>query len=669
MRKIKRILAVALSAATLFSLTACEKEESAATGEWTVETVYAKAQELGFEGTWEEFKEQMRGAQGVGIGDVSVSADGDLIVTLTSGKRINCGKVRLGACDHSYGAWQTGAEATCESIGYKMRACSSCGNVEYAFEAAKGHEWISAADVYENVYVCETCGLLKYSEDVPSDEPENPDDSVDSTKSVLRINVFGGAYGYEWVNEAVDRFEDVYKDVSFEAGKKGVKVFIDVDKMSVAERAVKIPYEDYDLYITYAKEGQFASGIRSGYIKDITGALNEPLTYFGETETIQQKLTRPTVTYNQKTYAMPYLADAYGILYNRGMFNKYEYEVPNTTDELIALCEEMLQNGHTPFTGDSGATISYSETLLNVWWAQYQGMDGYDDFWNGIDNGRYSKNIFSQEGRLEALKAYEQLTLYENGYFNKRMMANSFIASQTEFLLGEYRQNQDAYPMIICGEWMMEEMTGVLEAIQDSYGTTPDIGMMRTPVLSSIVETLEDTTMTDETLSAVVAAIDGGATSYTGVSASDFQKIKVARGITEEIRHYFFVNSNVNAVEEALACEFMQFMSCDQALTEVAKYNMRSALSIDLPQEVYDGMSSVKKQAYDFAKTATPLPDVSGMPTVFYGGLSAWNPQYRPFNVFWNKGSQMTAQRLFEETIAYWTDSKFQQMLELAGLL
>ena len=77
MRKIKRILAVALSAATLFSLTACEKEESTATGEWTVETVYAKAQELGFEGTWEEFKEQMRGAQGVGIGDVGVSADGD----------------------------------------------------------------------------------------------------------------------------------------------------------------------------------------------------------------------------------------------------------------------------------------------------------------------------------------------------------------------------------------------------------------------------------------------------------------------------------------------------------------------------------------------------------------------------------------------------------------
>ena len=40
-------------------------------------------------------------------------------------------------------------------------------------------------------------------------------------------------------------------------------------------------------------------------------------------------------------YAVPYVANAAGILYNREMFKEYGWEIPETWDEFIALCDQI----------------------------------------------------------------------------------------------------------------------------------------------------------------------------------------------------------------------------------------------------------------------------------------------------------------------------------------
>ncbi len=78
---------------------------------WSVETVYAQAQELGYEGSLQEFialvsgkdgadgqdgadgKNGQDGTDGVGVADVRVE-DGALIVELTNGEEIDCGSIR-----------------------------------------------------------------------------------------------------------------------------------------------------------------------------------------------------------------------------------------------------------------------------------------------------------------------------------------------------------------------------------------------------------------------------------------------------------------------------------------------------------------------------------------------------------------------------------------------
>lgn len=49
------------------------------------------------------------------------------------------------------------------------------------------------------------------------------------------------------------------------------------------------------------------------------------------------------------TYGVPYVANAAGILYNRDMFKEHGWEIPETWDELMALCEEIQGDGMLPF--------------------------------------------------------------------------------------------------------------------------------------------------------------------------------------------------------------------------------------------------------------------------------------------------------------------------------
>lgn len=49
------------------------------------------------------------------------------------------------------------------------------------------------------------------------------------------------------------------------------------------------------------------------------------------------------------TYILPYAANAAGILYNREMFEAHGWQIPETWDEMLALCDEIAAEGILPF--------------------------------------------------------------------------------------------------------------------------------------------------------------------------------------------------------------------------------------------------------------------------------------------------------------------------------
>ena len=118
----KKILLIISCIVLCFALTSCDilgdilgnqnstnENEEFDTNKVTLTSAYTKAQELGFEGTLEEFIEYISGEDGkdgkdgingtdgkdgVGITSVLVDSNGELIVILSDGRTINCGKVK-----------------------------------------------------------------------------------------------------------------------------------------------------------------------------------------------------------------------------------------------------------------------------------------------------------------------------------------------------------------------------------------------------------------------------------------------------------------------------------------------------------------------------------------------------------------------------------------------
>ena len=101
MKRTKKILLAMLATLTAGFCAlgvACGETESSATGEegntvWTMQTVYAKAQELGYTGSLEEFIATVSGKDGVGIKNIYINENGELIVQLTVGEPQNLGVV------------------------------------------------------------------------------------------------------------------------------------------------------------------------------------------------------------------------------------------------------------------------------------------------------------------------------------------------------------------------------------------------------------------------------------------------------------------------------------------------------------------------------------------------------------------------------------------------
>ena len=102
-----------------------------------------------------------------------------------------------------------------------------------------------------------------------------------------------------------------------------------------------------------------------------------------------------------KYRSVSWQAGMISILYNATLFEKLELKVPNTTDELIGIAEDVKEMGgknenykNPPKTEEmkgprdyaftASPKVNYWRYAFPVWWAQYEGYEQYSNFYNGI---------------------------------------------------------------------------------------------------------------------------------------------------------------------------------------------------------------------------------------------------------------------------------------------
>ena len=119
------------------------------------------------------------------------------------------------------------------------------------------------------------------------------------------------------------------------------------------------------------------------------------------------------VTPHEGIYGLPYVANAAGILYNEDMFVEHGWEIPETWDEFIALCDTIEEEGIVPIY------LGFKDTwtCLAPWNALAVGLTD-SDVYNQVNKGNttFEKEYKEVAEKMKMLLNYAEPNPYAYSY-------------------------------------------------------------------------------------------------------------------------------------------------------------------------------------------------------------------------------------------------------------
>ena len=452
----------------------------------------------------------------------------------------------------------------------------------------------------------------------------------DPTKANLHVGVFGGGIGGAWLEEAAVRFEEKFKDsTNFQQGRTGVKVHVKATRDYYAPDFVDSNF-DKDIYFT--EDMDYISFINKGKVLDMTDVMTTPLTAYGESKSIldkinevewtndEEKTNKTAMVYdnflnrNGKYYAIPYYDSFYGFVYNKTLFQKkglyikegdgikftnnlserskgpdnvagtYDDGLPTTYEEFGKLMDRMVALNITPFlTSDAGR--EYVDNTLSNFWANYEGYDQMKINYNfngtmknhvqSINDGVVTTNevaITTQNG-YELQKSagkYQALNFLENYMLKDSKYHENVDTHLNAQYMYVFGSNNKNYGMIIEGSWWENEagQQNVWKKIADNGDERDEYALMPIPFVDKAHAEKMNYKQTRFSLSA----------------------------------SYGFISSNSSQV--ALAKEFMRFLHTDAELANFTKStSMTRPLAYNVSDEFYNSLTSYGKSLVDIKKS------------------------------------------------------------------
>ena len=198
--------------------------------------------------------------------------------------------------------------------------------------------------------------------------------------------------------EAVDIFEQLEKEFNETHDDIHLKISSPNDATTILK--TRFIREDYPDIIGIGGDINYSYFVDSGILADLSDY--EGPAYLDIIEGLEFVPT-------EGTYGLPYVANAAGVLYNKDMFAEHGWEIPQTWDEFISLCEEIQNEGIHPLY------FGYKDTwtCLAPWNALAVGL-APSDVCQQVNKG---ETTFSKEYPQVAEKMLELLNYGEDGPF------------------------------------------------------------------------------------------------------------------------------------------------------------------------------------------------------------------------------------------------------------
>ncbi len=432
------------------------------------------------------------------------------------------------------------------------------------------------------------------------------DISAQDGKGTIEISVTKLGYGTDWLKALCKAYNEktgVGFKINEVVGQAGIES-IQTEMESLASST--------DLFITRPKN--YFKMVYSGAIKvggktydcalaDLTDVFTTPLE--GENgATVLSKMHKAYSDYlniDGKYYGLPWGGgDIMAIVRNLNVWNKLGFkdeDVPNTTDEMFALCDKTKEKGTAPFI--YSFLNEYYSTIVPIWFAQYEGSASMANWYNGRDPaGQETYNIYSYDGMVKSLEILQTLLDSKKGYQHDASKTLPFTSMQGYFL-------QDQALFCVNGSWLETEMGS---NFKDS-----NVDYIKTPIVSALSEKLSyykenDQKGNDKKLSALIDYVDGRVTTLPeGTTEDDAAIVRDARVSASYIRggqdHNMLVPSYSDQIENTK--DFLRYIFSDEGLNLYYKTMDGSTLPA-VPTNGYNNegvsISSFRKNILDITE-------------------------------------------------------------------
>lgn len=143
--------------------------------------------------------------------------------------------------------------------------------------------------------------------------------------------------------EAVDIFEQIMEE--FNSTHDDIELKIESPNDATTILKTRFIREDYPDIIGIGGDINYSYFVDSGILADVSDYEGLSTINSGYVDILEGLEFVPT----EGTFGVPYVANAAGILYNREMFQEHGWEIPETWDELLELCETIQSEGILPF--------------------------------------------------------------------------------------------------------------------------------------------------------------------------------------------------------------------------------------------------------------------------------------------------------------------------------